>query len=186
MPLTNNNFRSSAAIALAIAAAMSSTGVQAAKQGGLGATSTGLIEINASVPNRARISGLSDIDFTGQDPETDASNAQNVCVWSNTASKGYTITASGSGEGEAFTLSSDKLTVPYRVQWSEAPDESKGEELTATKSSPNFVSKASHQVCKSDPPASASLIVGISSDDLGGMQAETNYTGTLTLVVTPQ
>src|SRR5262245_5627324 len=73
----------------------------AATQGNLGATSTGSVAITASVPSRVRITGLADVAFTNQDPGTDASNAQDVCVWSNTATKGYTITATGSSAAGA-------------------------------------------------------------------------------------
>jgi len=83
----------------------------AATQGSLGATSTGTVSITASVPNRARITGLTDVSFANQDPSTAASNAEDVCVWSNTATKAYTITATGSGSGSAFTLSNGSGTV---------------------------------------------------------------------------
>ena len=61
---------------------------RAATQGSLGATSTGTVMITASVPNRAQITGLSDISFTNADPTTAASSAHNSCVWSNTATRG--------------------------------------------------------------------------------------------------
>jgi hypothetical protein len=98
----------------------------AATQGTLGATSTGSITISASVPNRARITGLTDVSFLAQDPNTTASSAQNVCLWSNTATKGYTITASGSGTASAFTLANGALTVPYSVQWSASSGQTNG------------------------------------------------------------
>jgi hypothetical protein len=158
----------------------------AATQGTLGATSTGTISISASVPNRARITGLGDVAFTNQDPNTAASNAQNVCLWSNTATKGYTITASGSGTANAFTLANGSLTVPYSVQWSGSSGQTSGSALTAGTASTGFVSTATNQTCASGPTSSASLIVNIATTDLGAMQAATSYTGTLTLLVTPQ
>lgn len=157
----------------------------AATQGTLGATSTGSVSITASVPNRARISGLSDITFASQDPNTAASSAQNVCVWSNTATKGYTITASGSGTANAFTLANGSLTVPYSVQWAASTGQTTGTALTAATASAGLVSAATQQSCSSGP-LSASLIVNIATTDLGAMQSQTNYTGTLTLLVTPQ
>ena len=48
--------------------------------------------ITASVANRAQITGLSDVAFTNVDPGSAATAAQNNCVWSNTATKGYSIT----------------------------------------------------------------------------------------------
>ena len=167
-------------------AAITSTSAQAATQGTLGATSTGTVTITASVPNRARITGLSDVAFTSQDPNTTASNAQNACVWSNTATKGYTVTATGSGATNAFTLANGSLTVPYSVQWSATSGQTSGTALATGTASAGLVSTATQQTCASGPTTTSSLVVGISTTDLGTMQATTTYTGTLTLVVTPQ
>ena len=169
-----------------VVAAIASTPALAATQGTLGATSTGTVAISASVPNRARITGLADVAFTNQDPNTAASSPQNVCVWSNTATKGYTVTATGSGTSSAFTLANGLLTVPYSVAWNASSGATTGSALATGTASAGLVSTATQQVCSSGPVTTSSLIVGITTADLGGMQAETSYTGTLTLVVTPQ
>jgi len=101
----------------------------AASQGTLGTTSTGSISIGASVPNRVQISNLADVSFTNQDPSVAASNAQNVCVWSNSSTKGYNITATGSGAANAFTLSNGAATVPYSVEWAGSSGQSSGTAL---------------------------------------------------------
>lgn len=173
----------SAAVMLA---AIVSSSAQAATQGTLGATSTGTVTITASVPNRARITGLTDVAFALQDPNTAASNAQNVCVWSNTATKGYTVTATGSGVTSAFTLANGSLTVPYSVAWNAASGQTSGTALATGTASAGLVSTAVQQSCSTAPLTTQSLVVGISTTDLGTMQALTTYTGTLTLVVTPQ
>ena len=157
----------------------------AATDGSLGATSTGSVVITASVPNRARISGLSDVDFTNQDPATPATDAQDVCVWSNTATSAYSITATGSGTGSAFTLTDGGTTVPYSVEWSASAGATSGSALTAGTASGSLTSSATNHICASGPSASASLIVGMTTADLSLMSAGTNYTGTLTLLVTP-
>lgn len=157
----------------------------AATDGSLGATSTGSVSITASVPNRARITGLSDVNFTNQDPATAATNAQDVCVWSNTATKGYTITASGSGAANAFTLSNGSTTAPYSVEWAASAGATSGTALTAGTASGSFTSTATNHNCASGPSATASLIVGMTTTDLSSMSAGSNYTGTLTLLVTP-
>jgi hypothetical protein len=162
------------------------TPAMAASQGSLGATSTGSINISASVPNRARITGLSDVSFLNQDPGTAASNAQNVCVWSNTATKGYTITASGSGTGGAYTLSNGGGTVPYSVEWAATSGQTSGTALAAGAASTSLTSGALNQNCSSAPLATASLIVKMATTDLGTMSAGSSYTGSLTLLVTPQ
>ena len=170
----------------AIVSLASGQAFAAPTQGSLGGTSTGIINISASVPNRARITGLADVAFTNQDPATAASKAQDVCVWSNTATKGYTITATGSGTASAFTLTNGTGTVPYAVSWAASSGQTSGSPLVAGTASSSLVSTATQQTCSSGPTASASLIVGISTTDLGTMTAGSSYTGTLTLLVTPQ
>lgn len=158
----------------------------AASQGSLGTTSTGSIQIGASVPNRVQISGLSDVSFANQDPATAAANAQNVCVWSNTSTRGYNVTASGSGASSAFTLASGAATVPYSVEWSGSSGQSSGSALTSGTALTGLTSTAASATCASGASSSASLIVRISSANLQTMQAATTYTGTLTLVVAPE
>jgi hypothetical protein len=183
-------FGSAAAKASLIAAmsvaALASGAAQAATQGTIGATSTGTVVITASVPNRARITGLSDVAFLNQDPSTAATNAQNVCVWSNTATKGYTVTATGSGATNAFTLANGALTVPYSVEWNALSGQTSGSALATGAASAGLVSTATQHSCASGPATTSSLVVGIGTADLGTMQSATTYTGTLTLVVTPQ
>lgn len=160
----------------------------AATQGNLGATSTGTVAISASVPSRVRITGLGDVAFANQDPGTDASNAQDVCVWSNTATKGYTITATGSSSAGAnsFTLANGANTVAYTVQWNESAGETSGTALASGTAAAGMNSVATNHTCASGPVDSASLVVGISSTNLSTMQSGVNYTGTLTLVVAPE
>lgn len=158
----------------------------AATQGALGTNSTGSLSIGASVPNRVQLTGLKDVAFTNQDPSVAALNAQNVCVWSNTSTKGYNVTASGSGSGNAFTLANAALTVPYSVEWTGSSGQSSGTALTPGSALTGLTSTATNATCASGASSSASLIVKISSASLQGMEAATNYTGTLTLVVAPE
>ena len=157
-----------------------------ASDGALGATSTGTVSISASVPARARITGLSDVAFTNQDPGTPAANAQDVCVWSNTATKAYTITATGSGAGSAFTLSDGSTTVPYTVEWAATSGQTSGAALASGTASASLTTAAANQTCSSAPTSTASMIVRIGTTDLSTMSAGSTYTGTLTLLVTPQ
>lgn len=165
-----------------------SSGVaQASTQGLMGADSQGSVTITASVPPRVRISKLTDINLTGSDPSVDAVNAQNVCVWSNTATRGYQIKATGSGSAQAFTLSSGSLPeVPYTVEWNSTTGQASGTALTTNVVLPSLVSAATRADCSSGPADSASLIVRIGAPDLQTMPASTNYTGTLTLLVAPE
>ncbi len=158
----------------------------AATQGSLGSTSTGSVAIGASVPNRVQISGLADVSFANQDPATAAASAQSVCVWSNTSTRGYNVTASGSGAASAFTLANGALTVPYSIEWAGSAGQVSGTALAVGSPLTGLTSTATNASCSSGPSSSASLIVRISTTSLQTMQAATNYTGTLTLVVAPE
>jgi len=176
------------ASAAAVAATMFlAAPAMASTQGSFGATSSGSVTINASVPGRVRISGLSDVTFSSVDPSVTASNAQNVCVWSNTSTRGYTITATGSGAANAFTLANGVLpVVPYTVQWASSSGQTSGTSLTAGTTLTGQTSTATNQDCSSGPAASASLVVSIGSSTLQSMSAGVTYNGTLTLVVAPE
>jgi hypothetical protein len=174
--------------ALAGLLAIATTGAaEASTQGSLGSTSTGSVTINASVPARVRISGLADVNLTNVDPTLNASVAQNICVWSNTATHGYQVTASGSGAASAFTLANAALpVVPYTVEWANSSGQTTGTPLTAGGALTGQTSSATNSNCSSGPASSASLIVKIGSTDLQAMPAATTFTGTLTLVVAPE
>lgn len=159
----------------------------AATQGTLGATSTGTITITLTIPNRAQISNLTDVAFTNQDPAVAASNAQNICVYSNTATKGYTVTATGNGTANAFTLASGALAViPYSVQFAGTSGQTSGTVLLTGVASTGFTSTAVSPTCASAPLTTASLIIGITPANLQLAQAGASYSGILTLLVTPQ
>ena len=159
----------------------------AATDGSFGATSTGTVGINASVPGRVRISKLSDIDLTNLDPTVAASRAQNVCVWSNAASRRYSITATGSGAGNAFTLDAvgAPAPVPYSVQWSATSGQTSGTGLSTGTALGALTSTAINSDCSSGPATTASLIVGMSTSTLQSMTSGLVYNGTLTLMVAP-
>ncbi|QDM41809.1 hypothetical protein [Altererythrobacter sp. TH136] len=186
MSVSKSKLMALALASVVVSGLMHSAPAMAASQGTVGPTSSGSVSISASVPNRARISGLSDITFLNQDPTVPASGAQNVCIWSNTATKAYTITASGNGTANAFTLNNGSSTVPYSVAWASSINQTTGTTLTSGTASASLISTATNQTCASGPAASASLIVGISASDLGTMSAGSNYLGTLTLLITPQ
>ena len=159
----------------------------AQSQGSFGPTSTGSVTINASVPGRVRISGLTDVTFANADPLTAATNAQNVCVWSNTNTRGYTITAAGSGASNAFTLASGALPeVPYTVQWAQTSGQTSGTSLAANTALTGQTSTAINADCSAGPSSSASLVVSVGASTLQSMISGVTYNGTLTLVVAPE
>jgi spore coat protein U-like protein len=176
-------FASALALAVAAAPAMAATPTQ----GTLGATSQGVVGISATIPQRVQISGLSDFAFGTLDPATAASTPENVCVWSNTATKSYNITATGSGASSAFTLSNGSTTLAYGVQWAASSGATSGTPLAVNTASATFASAATTPGCSSGPSSSASLIVGFTTAQLqAATGSATAYTGSLTLLVAPQ
>ena len=172
------------AFAVASAPAMAAT---TPTQGSLGATSQGVVGISATIPQRVEISGLTDFTFGTLDPATATSTAENVCVWSNTATKGYSITATGSGASSAFTLSNGTTTLGYGVQWNGLSGQSTGTALATNTVATGFVSTATSPTCATGAATTASLVVGFTTAQLqAAVGSATAYTGTLTLLVAPQ
>jgi hypothetical protein len=132
-----------------------------------------------------QISGLSDIAFGTVDPAVAAASAEDVCVWSNTSGKGYTVTATGSGASNAFSLSDGTNSLNYAVEWAGSAGQSTGTALVSGTALGGLSSTATNPTCSSGPAASASLIVKMAAADLQAAAAS-SYTGTLTLVVAPQ
>lgn len=167
-------------------ALLAATPAAAATNGTLGATSTGTVQITLSVPSRVQISGLTDISFANADPSQQASSSQSNCVWSNTANKGYSITATGSGTSGAFTLANGSLNVPYTVQWNASGGQTSGTALTAGTALAGMISTAANPTCSTGAATTSSLIISIAASNLQGMTSAASYTGSLTLLVTPQ
>jgi hypothetical protein len=181
-----NRLARRAPVALLIAALTAGT-ANAATDGSLGLTSTGTVTINASVAGRVQISKLRNVTFSNVDAGVDVADAQNVCVWSNTAGRKYNITASGSGASSAFALSSTGLDpVNYSVEWSSTSGQNAGSALTTGSVLAGQTSVATSPTCASGAATSASLIVKMAAADLQTMQAGATYSGVLTLVVAPE
>lgn len=137
----------------------------------------------AAQRNHVRISNLADVPFgTIGNFSTDAVQTQDVCVYSNSATQGYRVTASGDGSGGAFVLSSGSDLLDYEVQWSSFPGQSSGLQLSPGVPLTGQTSSATQQFCNSGPVSSASLIVLIRSSAAVGATAGT-YGGVLTLII---
>jgi hypothetical protein len=161
------------------------TTADAATQGSLGATSTGTVGVSATIPARVQITGLSDLAFGTLDPSSAASSAENVCVWSNTATKGYNLTAAGDGGSNAFTLTNGTTTLAYAVEWAGTSGQTTGSALTTNTPKTGLTSTATASNCSSS--TTASLIVKFSTAQMqAAVGSATAYTGTLTLLVAPE
>lgn len=159
----------------------------ASSDGTIGSDSTGTVQINAAVPGRVQITGLADVDFGTVDPTANASDAQSVCVWSNTSGRKYNVTATGDGGvgGTDFSLSDGTDVLPYTVEWASASAATSGSLLTSGSALAGLSSAAVNPSCSAGANKSASLIVKMASTDLVAAVAG-SYSGTLTLVVAPE
>jgi hypothetical protein len=140
----------------------------------------------AAASNKVRITSLGDVAF-GAIPNlgVDAVRSQSVCLFADTNTNGYTITATGTGPSGTFELTSGLARMPYEVEWSSSPAQSSGVQLTPNVPLTGQVSGATHQTCNNGPATSASLILMLRSSALSSAQAG-SYNGTLTLIVGPE
>jgi hypothetical protein len=140
----------------------------------------------AAANDKVRITGLTDVAFGSiANLGADAVRSQSLCLFSNSSTNGYNVTATGTGSGGAFTLTSGALSLPFDVQWSSSSGQSSGSQLSPNVPLTGQVSTASQQTCSSGPATSASLIVILRATALSSATAGT-YAGTLTLLVSPE
>jgi spore coat protein U-like protein len=136
--------------------------------------------------NKVRITNLSDLSFgTVANLAQDAIRSESVCLYADTATNGYHVTATGTGPGGAFQLSSGARTLAYDVQWSSTAGQNSGAQLTPNVPLTGQISSAAQQVCSSGPLTTASLIIVLRSAALSSATAG-SYNGTLTLVIGPE
>ena len=106
----------------------------------------------------------------------------NLCVYSNAASGRYTITARGSGTGNAFTLASGANTLPYEVQWAFAAGATAGASLSPNVALAGATANGNDVSCNQAASLSATLEVILRATTQQSAPAGT-YSGTLTLIV---
>ncbi|MDO6414998.1 hypothetical protein Q4F19_11455 [Sphingomonas sp. BIUV-7] len=126
------------------------------------------------------ISNLSDVDF-GALPTTgvDQTKTQSVCAYSGLLGGKYSVTATGSGAGGAFTLANGGATLAYEVQWAGSSGQTSGTNLTAGSALPGQTMLLS---CPVIGATDASLILVIRGTAIVAARAG-NYNGTLTIIL---
>lgn len=136
-----------------------------------------------ALAQKVRITNISDVDFgLISDLQADSRRSQNICLYSNSSGGGYSVAASGSGTGSAFTLSNGSNSLAYEVEWSDQSGQSNGTSLVPNSALTGRTSSATHQFCNSGPAATASLIIVLRSADLAQAR-EGSYSGSLTLLI---
>lgn len=135
--------------------------------------------------DKARASGLTDANFGFLISTSDQSLSQNICAYSSSATKGYSVVALGTGPGGAFELSSGSAQMQYEVLWADGANQVGGRSLASGVSENGFTSSATQQFCNSGPIASASLTIVIRSLALESARAG-SYSGTLQITLAPE
>ena len=157
---------------------------------GAAASIAALAAMTAPTPvhANARITGLSTVNFGTIANFTDQTVSQNVCAYSvqggGTTRRPYSVRATGNGTGGAFTLASGARTLPYEVRWDDAANQTTGTQLATGINVAGFATGNVTQRCSNLANENASLIVTITGTSLATATAGT-YTGTLTIVITP-
>jgi hypothetical protein len=139
----------------------------------------------AGAAEKARISGLADVNFGQITGTVDQAIGQSLCVYSSSPTGAYGVTASGSGSGGSFALSSGSAELAYDVLWADAPNQSSGMALLSGTPRGGFTSNASQHFCNSGPSSTATLTIVIRSAELGNAQAG-SYSGMLQITITPE
>lgn len=133
--------------------------------------------------NKVRVTLLSDVAFGSiANLGLDASRSQSLCLYSDTNTNGYNVTATGNGPGGAFSLTTGSDALPFEVQWSASSGQNSGTQLSPNVPLTGQISSATQQTCGNGPSTTASLIILLRSNALSSAAAGT-YSGTLTLVV---
>ena len=79
--------------------------------------SYGEINFEIEIAELTQISDLDDFYFSNWDMKSNMQQSDQVCVYSNSASGKYHITARGSGSGYAFEVTNGEHNVPYDAYW---------------------------------------------------------------------
>lgn len=131
------------------------------------ASSRGSITITASVAARSDVSGLSDV------AQAEESSTESPCIWLNTATHGFAVTARSGEAGEAFSVSDGQgRTIPYGVAWN-------GAVLSAGAAMSGLVATATKPGCTNDPAGRARLSVNFASP-------APHAIGALSLLIVPE
>lgn len=158
------------------------TSAFAATDGTKDTSSTGSADINANVPAKVKISGMTDLDFDADLASWgsgDLSKSTDACVWSSTG--GYKVTAaSATASDTAFVLkATGQSDLPYSVSWrdSAATDTSLAYNTATTAT---LVTDVNNQNCTTG--TKAQLTVTLAGSDLEAARAA-DYSGVIQITV---
>ncbi len=153
-----------------------------ATQGTLGATSTGTVGVQITIPSMVRVSGLSDITLAPSSVATDSMGSTTACVYSNSSTVGgYSVTAtSANGSGGTFAASGGSSSLKYSATWNDGTGDANltsGTQLTGQTGA-----HTTSTTCSGG--SNATFKVNFTATDMQAVSVGT-YTDTVTLLVEP-
>jgi hypothetical protein len=135
--------------------------------------------------DKVAASGFADVAFGTVLSFSDQTSSQNLCVFSQSFTNAYSVTANGNGAGGAFELSNGTAVIPFEVLWNSSAEQSGGTTILAGSMRTGFTSSATQKSCNSGPSASASLTIALRSAALASARAGF-YSGTLQITIAPE
>lgn len=144
-----------------------------------------LIPGNAKAQERARLTGLADVNFGLVTSLSDTSISQSVCAFTSSRNERYSVIATGGGAGSAFVLNAGAMLLPFEVLWADVPGATGGTSLSPGAVTPGFISSVKQQTCNSGPPTSASLTIRLRDQVLESARAG-SYNGVLSITIAPE
>ena len=130
---------------------------------------------------QVQVSQLSDVSFGAiASLSSDQVKSQSICAFAGVLGGRYSVTASGSGTNNAFTLSNGSATLPYEVQWNASAGQSSGTNLTT---GTPLTGQTMVLSCPITAATNVSLIVILRGTALTTATAGA-YTGTLSVLLT--
>lgn len=152
----------------------------AANQGSLSATSSGDLTISMTTEDQIQISNLEDIALADSG-SGDFAGASPACIYRN-GTGSYTLTASGSGDANAFTISDGGANnLSYDITY----DDGTGAQALAAGNALAGRTNADTASKTCAGGNNGSISINIAAADVSAVPAGT-YTGSLTLTVSPE
>lgn len=156
-------------------------------------SSTGSSDMTVGIPTLVKITKVDDI-FVGSSPDYNGSDAtltdnDAVCVysnmWSSNGTPTYSVTLKGSGAGDAFTLACTSGncngdTIAYTAEWN---DGTGYESVTAGSAKTGRTGWSNNIDCSGS--TNANFRVTFTKNELLNNAYAGDYSGTLTIVITP-
>lgn len=159
---------------------LSSTASWAATQGVLGSSSSGDLVISVRTIDQISISGLKDI-VLAQDATGNFIGQSGACVYRN-ATGTYSIRALGSGNNSSFELSDGGAnTIAYDLNYDDGNGAMAMSPATTLRG--RYNANTSAPDCEGD--SNGTISVSVAQADISAVPAG-NYSGTLTLTVSPE